>query len=605
MHRDRNLIVVVLAVVLSVGFFGPNAWAQQGSPSATPAKQSLEAAAAQLIASIKEKRQEIEKLREQTAAAASEDRAALEGRVEEKALEMIGDVQALSDNVLAREEKGLDAEADREQVEAMVQELGPLVRKYLGKLNATLGDLKDELQETALENRPGIEDRIADIEGRIDGTFRAYVALEQTKESLGLDVADDRQYLSKTLSDRAELLSGRITAEKKQVAVLRSRAKAARDNTELATELETKKNDLDQNTASLGSTIQLMDTLGLDSAQYKQLLFEATGEITTDILSGEVLVGLAKRWANDGLEWLKTNGPRLFLKGILFLLILLAFRILARAARRLVKKSIHASTLQVSQLLERTAVSVTGTVVMIFGFLVALSQLGVEVGPMLAGLGVAGFIVGFALQDTLGNFASGVMILLYRPYDVGDLIETAGAFGKVSDMSLVATTILTLDHQTLVVPNSKIWGDVIKNVTAQQVRRVDMIFGISYSGDIPQTERVLQEIVLGHDKVLDDPAPMIKLHSLGESSVDFIVRPWAKTGDYWDVYWDITREVKMRFDAEGISIPFPQRDIHLFAADQTGHRHAVGPDRSRAEDRDQSPGQEIGRADEEDDERPD
>jgi small conductance mechanosensitive channel len=201
---------------------------------------------------------------------------------------------------------------------------------------------------------------------------------------------------------------------------------------------------------------------------------------------------------------------------------------------------------------------------MIFGVLVALSQLGVEVGPLLAGLGVIGFIIGFALQDTLGNFAAGVMILLYRPYDVGDLIEVAGGSGKVNDMTLVATTILTLDHRTLVIPNSKIWGDVIQNVTAQKQRRIDMVFGISYSDDIPHAERVMEEIVSGHEKVLDDPEPVIRLHNLGDSSVDFIVRPWVKTDDYWDVYWDITREIKIRFDSEGISIPFPQRDVHVF-----------------------------------------
>ena len=155
------------------------------------------------------------------------------------------------------------------------------------------------------------------------------------------------------------------------------------------------------------------------------------------------------------------------------------------------------------------------------------------------------------------------MILLYRPYDVGDLIEVEGGMGRVDNMTLVSTTVLTLDHQTLVIPNSKIWGNVIKNVTAQKNRRVDMVFGISYSDDIPHAERVLREIVEGHERVLDDPEPVIKLHNLGESSVDFVVRPWAETDDYWDVYWDITREVKMRFDAEGISIPFPQRDVHV------------------------------------------
>ncbi len=131
-------------------------------------------------------------------------------------------------------------------------------------------------------------------------------------------------------------------------------------------------------------------------------------------------------------------------------------------------------------------------------------------------------------------------------------------------MSLVNTTVLTIDNQTLVLPNSKIWGDVIKNVTAQSQRRVDMVFGIGYSDDVEKAGEVLEEIVRSHSKVLDEPAPVVRLHTLNESSVDFIVRPWARTDDYWDVYWDITRAVKIRFDKEGISIPFPQRDIHVY-----------------------------------------
>jgi small conductance mechanosensitive channel len=131
----------------------------------------------------------------------------------------------------------------------------------------------------------------------------------------------------------------------------------------------------------------------------------------------------------------------------------------------------------------------------------------------------------------------------------------------------VSTTINTFDNQTLIIPNSKIWGDVIKNVTAQKTRRVDLEFGISYGDDIDKAERILKEIVESHDKVLAEPAPNIRLHKLGDSSVNFIVRPWTKTPDYWEVYWDITREVKVRFDRDGISIPFPQRDVHIHQQD--------------------------------------
>jgi small conductance mechanosensitive channel len=236
-------------------------------------------------------------------------------------------------------------------------------------------------------------------------------------------------------------------------------------------------------------------------------------------------------------------------------------------AKRLISSAMNRSTARFSTLLKDVLVSVSGAAVMLLGILVALSQVGVSLGPALAGLGVAGFIMGFALQDTLGNFAAGGMILFYQPYDVDDFVEVAGAIGLVKKMTLVSTTINTFDNQTLIIPNSKIWGDVIKNVTAQRTRRVDLEFGISYGDDIDKAERILKEIVESHDKVLAEPAPNIRLHKLGESSVNFVVRPWTKTPDYWEVYWDITREVKVRFDRDGISIPFPQRDVHIHQQD--------------------------------------
>ena len=208
--------------------------------------------------------------------------------------------------------------------------------------------------------------------------------------------------------------------------------------------------------------------------------------------------------------------------------------------------------------------STAGNAVLILGILIALSQLGISLGPLLAGLGIAGFVIGFALQDTLSNFASGMMILFYRPFDVGDVVEVGGVFGKVSAMSLVNTTVLTLDNQTIVMPNNMIWGGVIKNLNEQKHRRVDLVFGVSYSDDIPKVEKILNEIIDAHDKVLEDPEPTIRLHELADSSVNFVVRPWVKSDDYWDVYWDVLREVKMRFDAEGVSIPFPQQDVHFY-----------------------------------------
>ncbi len=153
---------------------------------------------------------------------------------------------------------------------------------------------------------------------------------------------------------------------------------------------------------------------------------------------------------------------------------------------------------------------------------------------------------------------------MYRPYDVGHIIKAGGMNGIVDSMSLVSTTIKSFDNQVVIVPNGKIWGDVITNVTGCDTRRVDMKFGISYNDDINKAQKTLEEIVNAHELVLDSPKPVIRLHELGESSVNFVCRPWTKTSDYWDVYWDITRTVKERFDKEGISIPFPQRDVRIY-----------------------------------------
>jgi small conductance mechanosensitive channel len=156
------------------------------------------------------------------------------------------------------------------------------------------------------------------------------------------------------------------------------------------------------------------------------------------------------------------------------------------------------------------------------------------------------------------------MILMYQPFDVGDAVEVAGVSGAVEKMTLVSTTIKSWDNKQIVVPNNSIWGDVITNITGNAIRRVDMVFGIGYDDDIEKAQSVLESIIADHEKVLKDPEPTIKLHELGDSSVNFVVRPWARKEDYWGLYWDITKEVKRRFDKEGISIPFPQRDVHIY-----------------------------------------
>jgi small conductance mechanosensitive channel len=554
MNSKLRTLCLTVAVLLAVG-----------TPLPTRAQESQPVNESQeLFRTIEERLAEYRTVEQDVASASGQDKEALEVRASELAGALIEDVQTVAAVIVAREEKGEDASADRDRVTEMLEGVSRYIRDAIGRLDAEMEEIGKRREGASPEDLVEIEDRLVVLEQRLNRDLEMLLDHVAVIESFGLDTESDMEFLETRLNERAALLAGRIELVREDLNALEVRLDANPQDAGLLAQHELMRRQLDAHVANLGAAADMMESLEIDTADYRQLLFEATGEITTGLLSGDVLKGLLSTWAGNAVDWVTTNGPRIFFKIVLFALIILLFRFLSKASRRVVRTAINTSSLKVSQLLERTALSVTGAAVMIFGILVALSQLGVEIGPLLAGLGVAGFIIGFALQDTLGNFASGVMILLYRPYDVGDLVEVAGGAGKVNNMTLVSTTILTLDHQTLVIPNSKIWGDVIKNVTAQKNRRIDMVFGISYSDDVPHAERVLKEIVESHERVLDDPEPIVKLHNLGESSVDFVVRPWALTDDYWDVYWDITREVKMRFDAEGISIPFPQRDVHVF-----------------------------------------
>jgi small conductance mechanosensitive channel len=221
----------------------------------------------------------------------------------------------------------------------------------------------------------------------------------------------------------------------------------------------------------------------------------------------------------------------------------------------------------VSGLLKEFVKTTTRRGVVFIGLLLALERLGLDMTPMLAAIGAAGLVIGLALQGTLSNFASGLLIMVYRPFDVGDLISSSGVLGTVDGLTLFTTRITTLDNQSIQVPNNMVWGDVITNLTALPTRRIDMVFGISYGDDFERARGVIGEVLASHEQVLDDPEPTVRVHELGDSSVNFVVRPWVRTADYWEVYWDLTEQVKQRFDAEGISIPFPQRDVHLIAPD--------------------------------------
>jgi small conductance mechanosensitive channel len=553
--------LVILAAVLAVP---PGAAQQQEQQQQKDSGDGskLVGQAERLLEQVDQRKKDVAEWQKLHDSAAGDERLAINLELTEKKLEMLADVQALADNVLQQEAEGLDATAFRKRLEPLILELPGLIRQHLENAQKQASDLRALREETAPEDLLGLEQRIAREDERVRGILGIYFDQVQLMEALGLDASSDKKRLAAAAAKYGDLASQRVELTLRRQGEVREQLAAKPDDAATKAVEAAIQKRLDTNVDDLRAAVKLKQGLGLDTVTEQQLLVRTSGELR-DILDSKVAAGVFRQLLSRTKASLIENLPWLLSKVAFFLLILVVFRILSRLARRLTVRALASSKVQTTKLLEQTVTSMVHRVVMLLGVLVALSQIGISMGPLLAGFGVAGIVIGFALQDTLSNFASGVMILFYRPFDVDDLIEVAGISGKVSRMTLVSTTILTLDHQTLIVPNTRIWGDVIRNVTAQNLRRVDMTFGISYHDDIPKAERVLNEIVKGHAKVLADPEPLVRLHKLGESSVDFAVRPWVATDDYWDVYWDVTREVKMRFDREGIRIPFPQRDVHI------------------------------------------
>jgi small conductance mechanosensitive channel len=208
--------------------------------------------------------------------------------------------------------------------------------------------------------------------------------------------------------------------------------------------------------------------------------------------------------------------------------------------------------------------NLTYVLLLTFFVVAALGQLGIQTTSFIAILGAAGLAIGLALQGSLANFAAGFLMIIFRPFKVGDYIEGAGTAGTVESIQIFTTLLKTPDNKTVIIPNAKLTADNIVNFTTKGTRRMDMVVGIGYDSDIDKAREILEELVTSDDRVLKDPSHKIAVVELADSSVNFVVRPWVNASDYWDVWFDLTEKVKKRFDEAGISIPFPQRDIHVY-----------------------------------------
>ncbi len=268
---------------------------------------------------------------------------------------------------------------------------------------------------------------------------------------------------------------------------------------------------------------------------------------------------------NKIIEFLQTDGLAFGIDLAIALVIFFVGRLVISVIVRGISKAMQKNDIE--KTLETFVCNLVRTALLIVVIIAAIGQLGIQTTSFIAIFGAAGLAVGLALQGSLSNFASGILIVLFRPYKVGDFVEAAGIAGSVEQVQILTTIFKTGDNKQVIVPNSQIMDSIITNYSANDTRRVDMVVGVSYDDDLDKVRKTLEEIVGADDRVLAEPALKIAVSELADSSVNFVVRPWCATSDYWPLTWDLTEAIKKRFDQEGISFPFPQQDVHLYKAD--------------------------------------
>jgi small conductance mechanosensitive channel len=430
---------------------------------------------------------------------------------------------------------------------------------------AEINELRAKRETTDPKDLDDLENEISDARERLDKIFEVQTITLTSADSLGLDTREEWKNLEHALKERAETLVGRLQIAVKARSQIEKSVKdeerAGTKGADLGTQkirLEIAKRRVTGIARSLESTTDLLAKRGYDTAEYRQFAIKTTGEITKRILDPKVFVGLVKDGVEGLWEWFKDSAPNLFVK----LVIIVIFAVVFRLAFQLVWWILRiVRVVRLSRLMTGVVGGILNPVATILGILTGLWFVGVNPTTLLAGVGVLGVVVGLALQDTLANLAAGFFILVTQPFDVDDVVVGGGVLGTVRTMGLANTTIVTFDGRRLLVPNRKIWGEVIENRSAEYIRRVDITVKIGYDENVDNALEILRDVALSDDRVLESPEPLIFVSELADSWVEIAVRPWVRNKDWWPLLTDLPRLVRNRFAEEGIDIPIPRRDV--------------------------------------------
>lgn len=426
-------------------------------------------------------------------------------------------------------------------------------------------ELRRQRSSATPERIGPLESEIVDVRAWGDTLVRYREWALSAADSLDVDVSDGWASFDQALLAGAENQVGRLQISVAERNRLRDRIRIAERANAPMSEIQDLRMRLTAAeiriagvASDMAATSDRLDARGFESAAYRELLIRSTGEVTGDVLDPQVFLRLVRQLAADTWQSLRSNAGTVFVRLLIVIFFVVLFRVLFILLWRLsrVLRLVRGSRL-VRDLLGR----ILRPMATLTGLIVGLSFIGVQTTTLLAGLGVAGLVIGFALQDSLSNLFAGVAILASRPYDVDDIVEAAGVVGKVRAMGLWNTTIVTFDARRLLVPNKNIWGSNVENRSAEETRRIETVARVGYDTDLQAAIGVLQRLIEEDERVLEDPAPTVWVSRLAESWVEVKLWPWVRTADWWSMHSDLPRLVRLRLAREGIRIPVPRMDV--------------------------------------------
>jgi len=422
--------------------------------------------------------------------------------------------------------------------------------------------LRNLRSDTPPEELGRLETSIGQARDRLDRLLPALMKVLEDGDLLEIDTKKDWGRFDRVLNNRAENLVGRLQiavnareALKKKVA---TSEKAGTPETEIGadrTRLQYSETRVQGVAKSLETTVDLLGGRGFETTQYRQFIIKTTGEISEMVLDPRVFIGLAKDFLSGLGTWFKDNGPTILVKLLIILASVLVFRFSFRIGWWLLRL---VGLISLTKLMVQLGNSLISPTASLIGLFFGLWLVGADPTTLLAGAGVAGVVIGFALQDSLANLAAGFFILATRPFDVDDTIRTGTVVGTVKAMWMANTTVVTFDGRRLLIPNRMIWADIIENRSVEPLRRVDFTVRVGYEEDINRVIDILHDLTKNEDRVLGQPETAVFVSEWADSWVELAVRPWARNEDWWPLLKDLPRLVVMRFAEEGIKIPYPR-----------------------------------------------